>query len=80
MTSTGSEATARVYLDGAVSVDEITFPAARASGMSLRLYDAERDEWSIHWVSSRDGLVGPPVRGRWEGAPGERRTPTAISA
>jgi hypothetical protein len=72
VTTGDSQATARTYLDGAVSVDEITFPAAGASGMSVRLCSAERDEWSIRWVSSRDGLVGPPVVGRWEGEPGDR--------
>jgi len=72
VTSSDSRAAARTYLDGAVCVDEITFPAAGASGMSLRLYSAERDEWSIRWVSSRDGLVGPPVHGRWEGDRHER--------
>ena len=72
VTSGDSQKTARTYLDGAVSVDEITFPAVGASGMSVRLYSAENDEWSIRWVSSRDGLVGPPVVGRWEGEPGDR--------
>ena len=38
VTSGDSQATARTYLDGAVSVDEITLPAAGASGMSVRLY------------------------------------------
>ena len=73
VTSADSQAAGYTYLDGAVSVDEITFPAAGASGMSLRLYDTERDDWSIHWISSRDGLVGPPVLGSWEGDPGERQ-------
>lgn len=67
-TMTGSQATARTYLDGAVSVDEITFPSAGANGMSLRLYSPEKDEWSIYWVSSRDGKLGPPVQGGWDGA------------
>ncbi|MBB5873717.1 hypothetical protein F4553_007151 [Allocatelliglobosispora scoriae] len=65
LASAGSRATARTYLDGAVSVDEITFPAAGVSGMSLRLFSEATGEWSIYWVSSRDGIVGPPVRGSW---------------
>ena len=69
VTSPDSRATARVYLDGAVSLDEITFPASGASGMSLRLYDPQREEWSVRWVSSRDGLVGPPVTGAWVQGP-----------
>ncbi len=70
VTDANSQAAAWALLDGAVSLDEITFPDAAASGMSLRLYDADRDEWSIRWVSSRDGLVGPPVLGRWSDGPG----------
>ena len=35
--------------------------------MSLRLYDAATEEWSVYWIGSRDGLVGEPVRGPWDG-------------
>jgi hypothetical protein len=64
-TSGDSQAAGYTYLDGAVSVDEITFPGAGASGMSLRLYDAERDEWSISWASTKHGLGLPPQVGRF---------------
>ncbi len=67
LTSTDSQASAWTYLDGAVSVDEITFPNVGASGMSLRLFAKASGQWSIYWVSSRDGKVGPPVEGSWEG-------------
>lgn len=67
-TMTGSRSTARTFLDGAISVDEITFPSARASGLSLRLYSPGTNEWSIYWVSSRDGRLGPPVQGSWDGS------------
>src|SRR4029450_3109380 len=67
-TMTGSQSTARTFLDGAISVDEITFPSARASGLSLRLYSPGTNEWSIYWVSSRDGRLGPPVQGSWDGS------------
>jgi hypothetical protein len=72
ITNSNSQAAARTYLDGAVSVDEITFPDAGASGVSLRLYSSQTDEWSIRWVSSRDGLMGPPVVGRWAGEATDR--------
>ncbi len=65
-TAGGSSATARTYLDGAVSLDEITFPHCGASGMSLRLYSPETGRWSIWWVTSEDGRLGPPVHGAWE--------------
>ena len=66
-TSTGSRAAAYRLLDGGVSLDEITFPSAGASGLSIRVFVPERREWEIRWVSSRDGLVGPPVVGAFVG-------------
>lgn len=58
--------TARTALDGAVSIDEMQFPANGTYGMSLRLYDRAAQEWAIYWVNSRTGQLQPPVRGRWE--------------
>ncbi len=57
------------YLDGGVSLDETTFPSSGVSGMSVRVFVQERDEWEIRWISSGDGLVGPPVTGRFEDGP-----------
>src|SRR3954449_6884414 len=65
-TTGGSQAAAYRYLEGGVSLDETTFPGSGASGMSVRVFVTERDEWEIRWVSSGDGLVGPPVAGRFE--------------
>ncbi len=46
----GSRAAAYRLLDGGVSLDEITFPSARASGLSIRVFVPERREWEIRWV------------------------------
>jgi len=54
----------RVF-DGAGNVDEVTFPSLGWGGVTLRLYDKERDEWSLYWASSRSGLALPPVVGRF---------------
>jgi hypothetical protein len=35
------------------------------AGLTVRLYDAERDEWSIYWASTRQGLGLPPQVGRF---------------
>jgi hypothetical protein len=61
---------------GAANLDEITFPTKAFTGLTLRLFDPAREEWSLNWVSSRTGLLQPPMlgrfgdngRGRWEQA------------
>jgi hypothetical protein len=52
-------------LDGAGNVDEVTFPTLGYTGLTVRLYDAGRDEWSIYWASSKQGLTLPPQVGRF---------------
>jgi hypothetical protein len=52
-------------LDGAGNVDEVTFPTLGYAGLTVRLYDAERDEWSIYWASTKQGLGLPPQVGRF---------------
>ena len=38
----------RPFFDGAGNVDEFVFPTKGASGMILRLFDREREQWSIY--------------------------------
>ena len=53
-------------LDGVAQFDEALFPTEGFGGITLRLYDAERDEWSLYWASSRNGrLALPPTVGRF---------------
>jgi hypothetical protein len=35
-------------------------------GMTLRLFDRVAQRWSIYWASDRDGVLEPPVAGRFE--------------
>ncbi|GIF73637.1 hypothetical protein [Asanoa siamensis] len=56
--------------DGAGNIDEITFPTEGWGGVTMRLYDEARDEWSLYWASSRTGLALPPVVGRFENGVG----------
>lgn len=35
------------------------------SGLTIRLFDPERLEWSLYWVSSRSPVIDPPVVGRF---------------
>ncbi|MFD7032630.1 hypothetical protein ACFWAR_31865 [Streptomyces sp. NPDC059917] len=59
------------HFDGAANVDEITFPTKGFAGLTLRLYDPERAEWSLYWSSRRTGTLFPPVVGRFADGVGE---------
>lgn len=56
---------------GAAHVDEIDFPTLGSRGLTLRLYGPARGEWSLYWAASRDGLLQPPVTGRFADGVGE---------
>ena len=55
------------HLGGLVSVDDNVFPDLATGGLSFRALDLAAQQWHIHWVSSRDGRVSPPVVGGWNG-------------
>jgi hypothetical protein len=55
---------------GAANFDEISVPAKGFHGLTLRLFDPEREEWSLYWANSRDGRLTPPVVGRFDGGVG----------
>jgi hypothetical protein len=57
--------------DGQANVDQITFPTKGFSGLTVRLFDPVREQWSLYWVNSRNGLLEPPVVGRFEDGVGE---------
>ena len=57
--------------DGRANVDTIAFRSQGWSGMTVRLFDPRREEWSLYWVSSRDGVLGRPVVGRFVDGRGE---------
>jgi hypothetical protein len=57
-------------LDGNVSVDQFDFPSEGWSGCTFRALDLAARRWSIWWVSSRDGRLGAPVHGGFDGSIG----------
>ena len=59
------------HFGGAANFDEIDFPTKGYTGLTLRLYDPEREEWSLYWVSKRDGRLTSPVVGRFTDGRGE---------
>jgi hypothetical protein len=63
-------AACRALMGGICNVEEADMPARRTQGVAFRAFDIARRTWSIHWVSSMNGLVGEPVYGRFEGGEG----------
>jgi len=57
-------------LGGTSNVEQIDFPDRGFSGMTLRLFDLGARRWSIYWISSRDGVLQPPVHGGFDGDDG----------
>lgn len=55
----------RSVFGGAANFDEISIPSRGFSGLTLRLFDTEKKEWSLYWANSRDGALQPPVTGRF---------------
>ena len=49
-------------LDGLGNIDEL-HTEDDPIGMSLRFFNRETGQWSIYWVSHRDGVLQPPVVG-----------------
>jgi hypothetical protein len=62
---------ASIYLGSAVNTDEIHFTTKGWAGVTFRNFDMEKRQWSIYWVSSRNGKLQPPVVGGFEGDRGE---------
>ena len=63
----------RKVLGGLGNLDEISMEreSGRLQGLTLRLYNPESRQWSMHWVSSMDGNLQPPVIGGFENGRGE---------
>lgn len=52
--------------DGAANLDEFTFPGKGFYGLTLRLYEPDRDVWTLNWVDSRTGRLQLPITGRFD--------------
>jgi hypothetical protein len=58
-------------LDGLGNVDEFVCDDCGPLGATLRFFDPQSRRWTLHWVSSRDGALQPPVQGAFRGPVGE---------
>jgi quinol monooxygenase YgiN len=67
------EATSQCHpiLGGVGNIDDfVTDWGGGFTGMTLRLYDIARREWSLYWASHRTGVLEPPVVGHFENGVG----------
>lgn len=63
----------RPVLDGRANLVELKVegPAGRIEGLSLRLYDPEARQWSLHFSNIRTGQMSPAVVGGFRDGRGE---------
>ena len=54
-------------------------PAGRIEGLGLRLYNPQSGRWSLHYSSSSDGLLSPPLTGRFANGRGEFYGPDTLN-
>ncbi len=50
---------------------DVTGPAGRIVGLTLRLYDPGSGQWRVHWASRTDGALGEPMVGGFVDGRGE---------
>lgn len=63
----------RKVWDGRANLGELRVdgPAGPIEGLSLRLFNPQTQQWSIHWASSRDGALGEAMVGGFHDGIGE---------
>lgn len=63
-------AVAQPILGGLGNIDDNDFPTLGFGGMTLRLFEPAKRQWSIYWANSRAGILFSPVFGRFENGEG----------
>ena len=58
------------YLNGAVNVSEMYSTVSGSSGLTLRTFDSEKRQWSVHYISSKTGQLDAGMFGGFDGAKG----------
>ena len=68
----GTTVVRKVWNGGANLVElEVSGPAGRIQGLSLRLYNPESRQWSLNFSNSRSGTLSPPTIGEFRDGRGE---------
>jgi hypothetical protein len=58
-------------MGGVVNIDEGDFPTKGWSGMTLRVFNLAKRQWSLYWINSSTGELFSPVVGGFTGDRGE---------
>jgi hypothetical protein len=56
-----------ILMDGMVNLDVVVFPQKGFSGTTVRVFNLARRQWFIYWISSKDGVLTPPMIGGYNG-------------
>lgn len=52
-------------MGGISNIEQHDCPEGGWRGVALRTLDLATNEWSIYWISDRDGKLSPPVKGKF---------------
>ncbi len=58
-------------MGGGVNIDEVNFATKGWSGMTVRIFNPKKRQWSLYWINSITGELFPPVVGGFDGDHGE---------
>jgi hypothetical protein len=48
---------------------DVSGPAGRIEGLSLRLFDPKRKQWTLNFSNAASGMLTPPMTGGFGGSP-----------
>lgn len=59
------------HLNGGANVSEMYSPASGSSGLTLRTFDVQKKQWSVHYISDKTGQMDPGTFGGFDGTQGK---------
>ena len=63
------------WIDGVMQIERMELPTLGVTSSTIRTFDASRNEWSLRWLVSSEGVLYPPVMGQFNGDTGIFRGP-----
>jgi hypothetical protein len=59
------------YLSGGANVSEMYSPASGSAGLTVRTFDVEKKQWSVHYISGKTGQLDAGAFGGFDGTKGK---------